>query len=136
MATFGEAVRLLRHESHLSLRDLSDQAGIDYTYLSKIENGSVDSPSVRVVTRIAYALGKEPEEMLILAPKISQADIKAAINKDPRIGYLLQELLSGNLTSDQVSKMIEIVQAKKGDQDEQDPLDRLMMWMTKEIRSK
>ena len=110
---FGEVVRMLRHDAHMSLRQLAEQARIDFTYLSKIESGTVLPPSEEVIARMAYALNRRPEELLMLAPKISQAKLRKATEHDPRIGYLMHMLMSGNLTSEQIDKMFAVVAPRK-----------------------
>jgi transcriptional regulator with XRE-family HTH domain len=37
--TFGERLRQLRRERQMNQRALAERAGIDFTYLSKLENG-------------------------------------------------------------------------------------------------
>lgn len=51
LQTLGYVFRYLREEKHLSIRDLADQVDIDYSYLSKIENGIV-----RIQKHQLYAL--------------------------------------------------------------------------------
>jgi transcriptional regulator with XRE-family HTH domain len=40
--TFGERIRELRKASGLTLRALPGKVGVNFTYLSKIENGKLD----------------------------------------------------------------------------------------------
>jgi transcriptional regulator with XRE-family HTH domain len=59
---FGERVRELRKERGLSQRDLAGRSGIDFTYLSKIENGRMEPPSEEVIRRVALALGTDADD--------------------------------------------------------------------------
>jgi transcriptional regulator with XRE-family HTH domain len=68
--TFGEKLRQLRKEKVLTLRGLAEAAGIDFTYLSKIENGKVGyAPGAETIRTLAAALGADPLELLTLADK-------------------------------------------------------------------
>jgi len=78
---FGERVRELRKERRLSQRDLAAQAGIDFTYLSKIENARMEPPSERVILNMAEALDADPDELVLLAGKIP-SDLAEYIDAD------------------------------------------------------
>lgn len=54
--TFGGRMRQLRRQQRLSLRQLADLTGLDYSTLSKFETGALDNPSLKSATRIAIAL--------------------------------------------------------------------------------
>jgi len=64
--TFGETIRRLRRLKKWSLGQLSDETGLSYTYLSRVENDSA-SPQADVVARLAEALNGELRELLALA---------------------------------------------------------------------
>jgi len=67
---FGARLRELRLKAHLSLRELAEQVGIDFTYLCKIENGVMPPPSEKVIRALAETLGAESDELFALAAKI------------------------------------------------------------------
>ncbi len=66
---FGKRLRELRRDQGLSQRGLADRAGIDFTYLSKIENGRMEPPSEEVIRRVAEELGADADELIVLADK-------------------------------------------------------------------
>ncbi len=71
--SFGGRVRELRQAEGLTLRDVASKVGINFTYLSKIENGKLDFsdyPSERLIRRLANALGGDTDELLLLAEKV------------------------------------------------------------------
>lgn len=55
--SLGALLRSARASRSLSLRDTARMAGISAGYLSDLENGKKDDPSVRVLARVAFALG-------------------------------------------------------------------------------
>lgn len=55
----------------MTLRALAEKTGVDFTYLSKIENDKVGYlPSADTIRTLASALNAEPLELLELADKI------------------------------------------------------------------
>jgi len=77
---FGAKLRDLRKKSGMTLRELADKVGIDFTYLSKIENGALPPPSEKVIRKLAEVFNYEQDELLALGG-IIPADI-AEILKD------------------------------------------------------
>src|ERR1043166_1159758 len=71
--SFGERVRTLRKAKGLTLREVAAEVGINFTYLSKIENGKLDFsdyPSEKLIRKLAKALGGDTDELLLLAEKV------------------------------------------------------------------
>jgi transcriptional regulator with XRE-family HTH domain len=68
--TFGETIKRLRREQGLTQRLLAGDLNIDFTYLSKLENGRGEKPSERLVRGLAERLGADPEELLALAGRV------------------------------------------------------------------
>ncbi|HEX4793110.1 MAG TPA: helix-turn-helix transcriptional regulator [Humisphaera sp.] len=69
--TFGHRLRELRKACGLTLRDLAVQIDVDFSYLSKIENGRLPhTPSVETIRAIASALDADPIELLKIADKL------------------------------------------------------------------
>lgn len=82
--TFGEKIRILRRERKLSLRRLADQCGMNFTYLSKIENGKLDfgdHPSARAILRLAAGLEADPDELLLMAGKVPESIRKRVMER-------------------------------------------------------
>jgi len=71
--TFGERVRELRNAKGWSLRELAEQVGVGFTYLSRVENGRLnygDYPSNALIHRLADSLDADEEELLVLAERV------------------------------------------------------------------
>lgn len=69
--SFGEQLRSLRREQHISQRDLASMVGVDHTYISKIESGQMPPPSKETIHRLAVALGTDEGQLAKLAGKVS-----------------------------------------------------------------
>ena len=81
--SFGEFLRRLRKQKKKTQRVLAREVGVDYTYLSKVEN---DQPgfstlSEGTLARLAEALGTDPDEMITRAGKVP-SDVKRMLVDD------------------------------------------------------
>src|SRR5437879_1495756 len=69
--TFGQRLRQVRKERGLTLRQLAGEVGVDFTYLSKIENERVSyTPAVKTIRELARILKVDSMEFLTLANKL------------------------------------------------------------------
>ncbi len=83
----GEFIREQRRVGHLSLRKLSEQAGISNPYLSQIERG-LRRPSAEILQQIARALEISSETLYVRAGILEEregADLAAEIRRDPHL---------------------------------------------------
>ncbi len=84
----GEFIRDQRRVGHLSLRKLSEMAGISNPYLSQIERG-LRRPSAEILQQIARALQISSETLYVraglLEARTEGADLEADIRRDPFI---------------------------------------------------
>ena len=84
----GEFIREQRRVGHLSLRKLSELAGISNPYLSQIERG-LRKPSAEILQQIARALEISSETLYvragILEERDGESDLAAEIRRDPWI---------------------------------------------------
>ncbi len=73
--SFGEAIKNARKGKGLSQRKLASLIGIDFTYLSKLENNRVDyAPREEIIRAIAQNLDLNEEELIFLAGRIPHQD--------------------------------------------------------------
>jgi transcriptional regulator with XRE-family HTH domain len=73
--TFGQKVRDLRSAKSLTQRQLADRIGINFTYLSKIENDKLEQdqfPKEETIKKIAAELDGDVDELLLLAKRIPE----------------------------------------------------------------
>lgn len=84
----GEFIRDQRRTARLSLRKLSELAGISNPYLSQIERG-LRKPSAEILQSIARALRISAETLYvragILEERTSEQDLAGEILRDPTI---------------------------------------------------
>jgi transcriptional regulator with XRE-family HTH domain len=76
MTTIGQRIREIRKTRNLTQRELADRVGINFTYLSRVENDRLDdeqTPREETLQKIARALDADPDELLLLARRIPDA---------------------------------------------------------------
>ena len=96
---FPEHLRSMRKEARLSQRELAERVGVDFTYLSKIENGRVEPPSETVLKKIAKelagVLGQDEtelaDELITLAGKIP-SDLAETLARNPQAVQFLRSI--------------------------------------------
>lgn len=60
----GKKIALLRRAKELTQKELAKEIGISTVYLSQIETGKYQHPSVRLLSRIAEALKAELDDLI------------------------------------------------------------------------
>lgn len=73
MTTVGQRIREIRKERNLTQRQLAEMVGINFTYLSRVENDRLDAdqtPREETLQKIAKALRTDADELLLLARRI------------------------------------------------------------------
>jgi HTH-type transcriptional regulator, competence development regulator len=71
MMTLGQRIRELRRQHRLTQRQLAEKVGVDFTYLSKIENDRLEhTPSIKTLQDLAKALEVDELELMELANKV------------------------------------------------------------------
>jgi transcriptional regulator with XRE-family HTH domain len=86
----GEFIREQRHVGRLSLRKLSDMAGISNPYLSQIERG-LRRPSAEILQSIARALEISAETLYVRAGILDERDTDADLVTEIRRDQHLRE---------------------------------------------
>jgi transcriptional regulator with XRE-family HTH domain len=95
LGELGSFIREQRRAARLSLRKLSDLAGISNPYLSQIERG-LRKPSAEILQAIAKALRISAETLYVRAGILDEErdlDLVAEILKDPGISERQKQVL-------------------------------------------
>ncbi|HEY3534432.1 MAG TPA: helix-turn-helix transcriptional regulator [Pedococcus sp.] len=91
--TLGDYLREQRKSARLSLRQLSELAGVSNPYLSQIERG-LKKPSAEILQQLAKGLEVSAESLYVRAGilderhdhEVEVPDTRAVISADPRLG--------------------------------------------------
>ena len=104
--TFGETIKELRKQHRMTQRELADQLGVNFTYISKIENDKLEVlPSEDLIRRMAEVLEADAEELLDLAGKLDLKQLQQVAKDLPQAGVLLRRIQSRQLTDKQWQKI-------------------------------
>jgi transcriptional regulator with XRE-family HTH domain len=75
--TFGQKLRTLRRATNVTQRKLAERVGVDFSYISKLENDRLPPPAADTVVKICEVLGVTPDELLAasgkMPPRIQQS---------------------------------------------------------------
>ena len=102
---FGDVLRAKRRAAGVSQRKLADLAGVDFSYISKIENGRLPAPAADTVVRFAVHLDCPAEELLAAAQKLP-GSVGSNVSSDPSAVRFFQEASELGLTSQEWEKML------------------------------
>jgi transcriptional regulator with XRE-family HTH domain len=94
LKNLGEELRTSRKSCRASLETVAGSAGISAPYLLKLERGEVNSPSPRVLARVASALDLSYLRLLELAGYLDEEDLTTLENRSPRPHPLADQALS------------------------------------------
>lgn len=94
--SFGNLIRTARKDQGYSQRELAKHLGVDFTYLSKLENDHADyAPKEEVIRRLAKNLNLNPEELIFLAGRIPQ-QYEEVLKQNPREMQVLFQRMKEN----------------------------------------
>jgi transcriptional regulator with XRE-family HTH domain len=100
---FGRFLRERRRDLGISQRELAARLRIDFTYISKLENGHEDPPSSDTLRRLAVELGVSEVHMLAKAGKVP-VELRTRASEDPEFAFLVQQLPS--IPQDSLRRML------------------------------
>lgn len=91
---FGEALRRLRRAKEMSLADLADSIECSIVYMSDVERGRRNPPSLEKIRRLLDRMGEEHRlaEMLVLAARSRQSIEISVKDKNEQVADMLAAL--------------------------------------------
>jgi HTH-type transcriptional regulator, competence development regulator len=103
--TFGELLREKRRAAGLSQRQLADRAGVDFSYISKLENSRLPAAADETVVRICDILGCPAEEFFTAAKKLP-TELGESLAGEPAAIRFLQEASRLQLSQREWERML------------------------------
>lgn len=107
----GERLKKARQDKSYSLRKVGEITGLDYSYLGKIENGKVSSPSLKTLEQLCRLYDiKEAElfgEQVEVPKELEELGVEWIA--------FAEEMKKQELTPDEIKKYVEIVKKLKKD---------------------
>src|SRR5262245_32430458 len=103
--TFGEALKAKRRAAGISQRDLAARIGLDFSYISKLENDRQPPPSSDTTSKIAAELGCPVEDLLAAARRLPSG-VEQNISSAPAALRFLQRASDLELTHAEWERML------------------------------
>ncbi len=97
MASFGDLLREERRKAGITQRELAAKAGLDFSYISKLENGRIPPPAADTVIAICEILKIQAEKLLAASGKLP-AGVQSGLGTSPGAQSFLQNANKMNLT--------------------------------------
>lgn len=95
--SFGSVLRERRHAAGLTQRDLAERAGLDFSYISKLENDRLPPPAADTIVALAAILGTPADELLALTGKMP-TEVQLALSSSPAAQEFLRTAALRGLT--------------------------------------
>ena len=105
MSSFGTVLREKRRAAGLSQRQLAEKVGVDFSYISKLENGRLPPAADDTVVRICTILGCPAEEFFTAAKKLP-TELGESLVGEPAAIRFLQEASRLQLSQKEWERML------------------------------
>lgn len=102
--TFGQILKASRQAKSLSQRELANKVGVDFTYISKLENDRQPPPAADTISKLSEILDAPVELLLAAAGKVND-DVKELITGSPEAVKFLNQLKEMKLTEQEWDQM-------------------------------
>jgi len=119
MNDFGNILREKRRAAGLSQRQFADKAGVDFSYVSKLENGRLAPPAGDTIVRFSGLLGCPAEELFAAAKKMP-TELNADLSGQPGALKFLQEASKLRLSPDEWDELLGKLHGLRNDEGSQD----------------
>lgn len=104
--TFGALLREYRRSAGMTQRQLAVRVGVDFTYVSKLENGRLPAPSASTTSALCRAMGVPPDRLMALAGKLP-SDVEQEIAVSPSAQEFFREALRIRPDDEQWARLTE-----------------------------
>ena len=98
--TFGQTLKEMRRSKGITQRQLAAAVGVDFSYISKVENDRMPPPAADTIVKICKKLGVPSDELLAMTGKMPTS-VKEAISENPAAQQFLREAQTMTLTDDE-----------------------------------
>ena len=102
--SFGQALRDLRRAKGISQRGLAEKVGVDFSYISKIENDRLPPPAADTIVKMCEAIEAQPDALLALTGKIP-SEVKETLGSSPAAMQFIRNAHSLHLTEQEWAEL-------------------------------
>ncbi len=114
--SFGVILRMRRREAGLTQRDLAERAGLDFTYISKLENDRLPPPAADTVVLLCRILGIPAEELLALTGKIP-SEVQHMVSSSSAAQEFLREAQQRGISETEWRQLASLLRSLKDELD-------------------
>jgi len=111
--TFGQRLKQLRREAGVTQRELAQKTGLDFSYISKLENDRNPPPAADTIVRICDALGVPAERLLALKGRLP-SEIQETVTGNVAAQEFLRVTHSLGLTNNDWKRLSEQARRLRG----------------------
>lgn len=112
----GERIKSLRLKKKFSITELSEKANVSKSYLSYIERGIQENPSLQVLARLAKTLDTSLETLMGQEVTMMREDISI----DPEWMVLVDEAIKNGISKDDFSYYLDFMKFKSSIEHDKD----------------
>jgi transcriptional regulator with XRE-family HTH domain len=98
--TFGQNLRELRRSKGMSQRELAKRVGVDFSYISKVENDRLPPPAADTIVKICEALSVAPDGLLAMTGKMP-SQVKQMVGTSSSALQFMRQAQSMKLTDEE-----------------------------------
>lgn len=112
--TFGHSLRRLRRSKGFSQRELASRVGVDFSYISKVENDRLPPPAADTIVKICEALGVVPDDLLASTGKIPR-QLREMLGTSSSALQFAREAYQMSLTDEEWGEITRQMKRLRGD---------------------
>jgi transcriptional regulator with XRE-family HTH domain len=102
--SFGRKLQALRRSKSVTQRDLADRVGVDFSYISKVENDRLPPPAAETIERLCKALDVPTDELMGLTDKLP-TDLRQLLVENRSARDFMREAQEMRLSDHEWQKM-------------------------------
>jgi len=111
---FGAILRRRRRAAGLSQRALAARTNLNFSYISKVENGRLPPPAADTIVALSRALDSPPEDLLALTRKLPSV-VHRTISGNPAAQQFLREAQEMALTNREWAQLVQTLRGLRAD---------------------
>ncbi len=122
--TFGQSLKKARRDAGHTQRSLAAGVGVDFSYISKVENDRIPPPAGDTTERICRFLSIPSEPLLSLSRKVP-AEVAGALAASPGAVGFLRKAADASLTEAEWERLTQTLDGLRPPRGDPKPAERL-----------
>jgi len=116
--SFGLTLKQLRRDRGISQRQLAESVGVDFSYISKLENDRLPPPASETIVKIAEKLGAVASDLHAAAHKLPESSAEGLAGH-PGAQRFLELAASMQLSGSEWESLLGKLQQMRSDPDDE-----------------